>query len=607
MPRPTRTSQKAEQELAIGVDIGTTNSSVNYGKTGPLPRGDFDIRIVRGWEWCTKSMDSESIRVPTEIVYTENGEVRWGYDIPHDVDPLRYVKLLLYDEQGLPDYLEGFPHLDEMRERIAKLGKTPVTVLADYLKGLWEHSLKRIDEELGISEVRALPFRVVFTVPAIWTEKTKESMRIAIRQAGILDKRLAGETSLRFIAEPEAAAISILNTLPASDVKRGVKLLVNDYGGGTVDLTPYEITKIESPRTVRKLTLKECAPGTGGLFGATFLDQAFFKYFNDFMKSTNHDWDKITAAYQKRTMNDYWESNIKPGFTEKSEREWSVILPSGTPITLDKHGLSSVFRDSVVSSILELVRGQVKRISEDGGQALKLFLLAGGFGQCNFIHEALKDELDKGIKIIRLPRDEPRNAISRGAVLDAILRKSHSAPVEERKSRHSYIFLHDEPWNSEKHNEDAHEKAYDDIREEYRAKNLCHCAIHKGDGVGSKSVPFEGDLTILMDRREAINYSVSLYKTRSENPPGQLKSNESDMQKVGDVVVKFDAIEELPVERNTQGKQVRKLYFQMRTEVSGESIDVWAEKDGTEIGRLKLDLYKANHEEPWESMFVGGS
>jgi molecular chaperone DnaK (HSP70) len=54
---------------------------------------------------------------------------------------------------------------------------------------------------------------VVITLPAIWPHYAQARMRKAARDAGILDDHVAGPTTLRFISEPEAAAIATLQDM----------------------------------------------------------------------------------------------------------------------------------------------------------------------------------------------------------------------------------------------------------------------------------------------------------------------------------------------------------------------------------------------------------
>lgn len=63
------------------------------------------------------------------------------------------------------------------------------------------------------------------TVPAIWQEDARRRMRQAVKVAGILEHRHAGETTLSLVAEPEAAAMAVLDDFRGrKDVEVGLKI-----------------------------------------------------------------------------------------------------------------------------------------------------------------------------------------------------------------------------------------------------------------------------------------------------------------------------------------------------------------------------------------------
>lgn len=107
------------------------------------------------------------------------------------------------------------PQIQRARALLQKSGKTPQQAVADYLRNLWNHVLTSIDKVMGEIAVESTVFRVVLTVPAVWTTKAVKRMRQAAIDAGILDTRLGGETKLHFVSEPEAAALATFDDLKA--------------------------------------------------------------------------------------------------------------------------------------------------------------------------------------------------------------------------------------------------------------------------------------------------------------------------------------------------------------------------------------------------------
>lgn len=119
------------------------------------------------------------------------------------------------------------------RKLLLDLGKTPEDCIADYLRALWKHTLKMIRKGHADYLIESLQFRVVLTVPAIWKDYARTAMQEAVKRAGILDRRIAGETTLVLAPEPEAAGLTALLEYGTA-IKPGEVYVICDAGGGTV-------------------------------------------------------------------------------------------------------------------------------------------------------------------------------------------------------------------------------------------------------------------------------------------------------------------------------------------------------------------------------------
>lgn len=191
-----------------------------------------EINIVTSWPGTGR----EEGKAPTELFY-EDDNIMWGFDVPRDGDPVRWFKLLLLKEEDLDPELRTSEFLFRARKMLRENGKTAVDLIADYLRGLWAHTIQTIEKARGKSVVDALQFRVVLTVPAIWKGYARQSMEAAARQAGILSSRPGGDTDLVFAPEPEAAALSTLCEKLPRPVP-GSLYVICDGGGGTAVSSP---------------------------------------------------------------------------------------------------------------------------------------------------------------------------------------------------------------------------------------------------------------------------------------------------------------------------------------------------------------------------------
>ncbi|KAF2824912.1 hypothetical protein CC86DRAFT_456871 [Ophiobolus disseminans] len=203
-------------------------------------------------------------------------------------------------------------------------------------------------KKFGAVVMDRLRFQVVCTVPAVWTTQAVYRMREAAGHAGILSDRSAGPTSLRFVSEPEAAALATLEDLKARpNFKKGDTFVICDAGGGTVDLISYRVLE------ANPMVLAECVQGQGRLV-----------------------WDVPKSAI-KDMMNVQGENGIKRGF-EGQKKDWQIRLlyeciERGAPhiITLSQGHVKEIF-DNAVSQVQELVNDQTSVIEGVEGKLPKL-------------------------------------------------------------------------------------------------------------------------------------------------------------------------------------------------------------------------------------------
>lgn len=211
----------AEDRYVVGIDFGTTYSGVAWCWSGQPD----NIQLVTRWK-TRLNLAQDNAKAPTEIHYGVNGEIAWGYDVPPDQEAIRWFKLLLVNDSDLDKDIRNSPQLKRAKELLRQLKKTPVDVIADFLRLLWKHATDDIIRDRGSVAFKGSRLRVWITVPAIWQADACKRMRQAVEKAGILEYRSAGETTVDLVAEPEAAAMAVLDDFKGRpDVKVPTPLL----------------------------------------------------------------------------------------------------------------------------------------------------------------------------------------------------------------------------------------------------------------------------------------------------------------------------------------------------------------------------------------------
>ncbi|CAI7624686.1 unnamed protein product [Penicillium crustosum] len=236
--------------LVIGLDFGTTFSGVSWATVDDFERNE--IQTITSWPGAYR----QEGKAPTRIFY-EHGKIFWGYEVPDNAEPIQWFKLLLLRDKDLSSEVRSEDLIVRARKMLQDENKTAVDCTADYLKALWAHTLMSIRSARSDVIISNLAFHVVITIPAIWKDYARESMKEAARKAGILRRRSStAQTILTFVPEPEAAGLASLG-LQRRQLRTDEVYVICDAGGGTVDVISYKVGEL------KPIKLHEAVVGTG--------------------------------------------------------------------------------------------------------------------------------------------------------------------------------------------------------------------------------------------------------------------------------------------------------------------------------------------------------
>ena len=214
---PGMSAAPHQHRLAVGIDLGTTNSLVATVRSGsPVCLTDIDGRTT----------------LPSVVRYGEGDAVEVGKTAlsAQKTDPLNTVssakRLIGRTLTDLAHEAQYLPYRFTPNERVVELNtrqgaKTPIEVSSEILKAL----KSRAEETLGGDLVGA-----VITVPAYFDDAQRQATKDAAR--------LAGLNVLRLLNEPTAAAIAY----GLDNASEGT-FVVYDLGGGTFDVSVLQLTK----------------------------------------------------------------------------------------------------------------------------------------------------------------------------------------------------------------------------------------------------------------------------------------------------------------------------------------------------------------------------
>ena len=209
-----------QRRIAIGIDLGTTNSLV---------------ATVRNSIAVVLNDEQGHALLPSIVRYLPDGGVHVGYDAQAEQarDPRNtVVSVKRFMGRGLTDvaYPENSPYsfVDApgmVQIRTAAGVKSPVEISAEILKALRIRAEKAL---LGGSDTEL--YGAVITVPAYFDDAQRQATKDAAKVAGL--------NVMRLLNEPTAAAIAY----GLDNAAEGV-YAVFDLGGGTFDVSILRLTR----------------------------------------------------------------------------------------------------------------------------------------------------------------------------------------------------------------------------------------------------------------------------------------------------------------------------------------------------------------------------
>ncbi|NOT64742.1 MAG: Fe-S protein assembly chaperone HscA [Methylotenera sp.] len=216
---PGQSAAPHQHKLAVGIDLGTTNSLV--------------ATVRSGLSSILVDEDGHNL-LPSVVRYMPDGGIEVGYSAQaaQSQDPTNtVVSAKRFMGRGLKDidvsqqpyhFIETKSASGEMLQIETRAGiKSPVEISAEILKTL----KARAEKSLGGELVGA-----VITVPAYFDDAQRQATKDAAR--------LAGLNVLRLLNEPTAAAVAY----GLDNASEGI-YVIYDLGGGTFDISILKLAK----------------------------------------------------------------------------------------------------------------------------------------------------------------------------------------------------------------------------------------------------------------------------------------------------------------------------------------------------------------------------
>ncbi len=368
---PNQSAAPHQHRLAVGIDLGTTNSLVATVRSGSAE--------------CLPD-ETGAVSLPSVVRYLENGGKTVGKAAldAQKIDPHNTIssakrligrKLSEIDAAHMPYRFADNDKIIELQTKHGK--KTPIDISAEILGSL----KSRAEESLGGELVGA-----VITVPAYFDDAQRQATKDAAR--------LAGLNVLRLLNEPTAAAIAY-----GLDNAAEGTFVVYDLGGGTFDVSILQLSK--------GLFEVKATGGNSALGGDDF-DRSLLRHIiarEQLMLTDERDVQQLFAAVRQ----------AKETLSGQPETHFQAALQDGTTLNI---ALSRDEFHSLTQHLVDETIAPVKQALRDAGvskSAVNGVIMVGGATRMQHVQQTVADFFEQA----PLNNLNPDQVVALGAAMQA--------------------------------------------------------------------------------------------------------------------------------------------------------------------------------------------
>ncbi|KAL5485841.1 hypothetical protein ACEPAI_6883 [Sanghuangporus weigelae] len=401
--------------IVIGIDVGTTFSGVSYAvlRPGQVPR----IQPVTRFS----DQSTGDYKIPSIIYYDRKGVAKaigaatMKSMVIREAEQQHWFKAEHFKMHLRPSGQK----LETYGLKLGELppGKTAEEVMSDFLRYLVDEtsryiSATHINENELWNKVKDEAV-YVHGHPNGWSGYTQQRYRSAAVKGGLVPDTNEGYNRIKFVTEGEASALSCLRGGLGPDLKRGLRFMIADAGGGTVDMTTFEVVET-SP-----IQLKECTAPDCRFAGSIFVNMRGKDLLRRRLADSKYgDEDNISAL-----ISDEFEPETKAQFSGDGDgllrvggrRENDALLDiSGGFLLLRRDDLAHCFEHSV-TEVVKSIREQFMKSRSD--TKTTPVWLVGGFGNSAYLQRELRRAFDQSGTRIQTPDTSLSKAVANGTIL----------------------------------------------------------------------------------------------------------------------------------------------------------------------------------------------
>lgn len=426
------------REFYLGIDLGTTNSSIAWGSVGK--NGIFKPRMV-DMQLPMADGSWETNQLLPSFFYLPKGQT------DHEVGFKAKQMLKTQPERVIRSIKTKMGQ--DWKKNLDGKDYTPAEISSFILKQLLH----------GIKKTFRIPINdIVVTVPASFDSEMRSATLEAARKAGIKVKNDDGSPRNILLDEPRACLYDFVNRQKQGEIPDHIvdfstkkRILVYDLGGGTLDVSLHDVN-FKSPEdslvNIEDIAISRYTDIGGDNFDEKLTDHLFEMYCKEY-KLRVEDYSELEVEYAKMSLfyfvesfkrmitndalrreemfEDYEPEDVRqsimagylleqhPLSIELSLKEYEDIM--GEFLARDiKYPTKSnigerIGERNLISPVLDVLHKAYKRLGEI--VIPDLILLSGGMTKLPIVRNRLADFF--GMEPQTIP--DPDKAVSRGAAI----------------------------------------------------------------------------------------------------------------------------------------------------------------------------------------------
>lgn len=377
------TKQIEEDWYILGIDLGTTNSVVSYFNSRMNQPETIDISNGFG-----------KVPMPSIVQYRHEE----GFEEEWVVGEEAFQTMKIYPEETIMSIKRKMGTTETCS--LGEKDYLPEEISAMILKALLEH-VKGLNPKMVLAGV-------VVSVPYDFDDAAKKATVKACQLAGLSDSLIC------LIEEPKAAALAYNFR---HDLNQDEKVMVFDFGGGTLDITVFHVVQKDEDA----IHLKVISEGGEAYHGGDNID--------DLLYGQMLRWMEEKTGQSRETMNRESSAELALRARETKER-LSGVMKFRIPYTfcvppfvmpMDRHQFESLISD-FIGKTKQLVQ---QALQEGYSGAIKpneisRILLEGGSSRMPWVKQMLMEIFDDDEKIYS--SEQPALDISIGATYYAAMK-----------------------------------------------------------------------------------------------------------------------------------------------------------------------------------------